>query len=99
MLASSASRPPCSRWRSGSLWVAFGSFVLALADDLGSHPVRRVLIGLLLVLVGALALWQREAVCAALRVRPWLVVPLAAAQLGAAALDGLLAGGSTARSA
>jgi DNA-binding CsgD family transcriptional regulator len=76
-----------------SLWVALGSLVLAVADDLGSHPLRRVLIGLLLVVVSAWALWQRTAVCAALRAWPWLVVVIAAAQLGAAALDGLLAGG------
>jgi DNA-binding CsgD family transcriptional regulator len=76
-----------------ALWVASGSLVLALAGDLGPHPTRRVAIGLALVLASALALWRRAEVSAALRRRPWLVVPLAAAQLGAAAFDGLLAGG------
>lgn len=77
-----------------SLWVAFGSVVLAVAGDLGSHPARRASIGVALVLVCAWALWRRALVCAALRARPWLVLPLAAAQLGAAALDGLLSGGT-----
>jgi DNA-binding CsgD family transcriptional regulator len=76
-----------------ALWVASGSLVLALAGDLGPHPARRVAIGATLVLASALALWRRAEVSAALRRRPWLVVPLAAAQLCAAALDGLLAGG------
>lgn len=76
-----------------SLWVAFGSLVLALAGDLGEHPTRRVLTGLLLVLVSGWALWRRAVVRAALRARPWLVLPLAVAELSAAALDGLLAGG------
>jgi len=75
-----------------ALWVVSGSLVLALAGDLGPHPVRRVLVGLFLVVLSAVALWGRRAVCAALRARPWLVLPLAAAQLGAAAYDGLLGG-------
>lgn len=75
-----------------SLWVAFGSFVLAVADGLGSEPARRLAIGLALVLVSAVTLWRRVPVCAALRVRPWLVVPVAAAQLGLVIADGLIGG-------
>jgi DNA-binding CsgD family transcriptional regulator len=76
-----------------ALWVASGSLAIALASDAGAHPTRRVVIGVVLVLVSACALWRRAAVSAALRKRPWLVVPLAAAQFTAAAVDGLLAGG------
>jgi DNA-binding CsgD family transcriptional regulator len=72
------------------LWLVCGSYVLALVGDLGSHPLRRVLIGAGLVLLAACALWQRRRVSAACRDRPWLVLPLAAALLGAAAVDGLL---------
>lgn len=75
-----------------SLWIALGSFVLAVANGLGPDPARRLAIGLLLVFVSAAALWRRDRVCVSLRIRPWLVVPLAAAQLGAAAIDGLIAG-------
>jgi DNA-binding CsgD family transcriptional regulator len=75
-----------------ALWVVSGSFVLALAGDLGAHPVRRMLVGLFLVALSAAALWRRQAVCAILRRRPGLVLALAAVQLGAAAYDGLLAG-------
>jgi DNA-binding CsgD family transcriptional regulator len=75
-----------------SLWLASGSLVLAIANGLGPHPVRRLLIGLLLVCVSAAALWRREIVGAWLRARPWLVVPVAAAQLSAAVIDGLLKG-------
>lgn len=75
-----------------SLWVALGSFALAVADGLGAHPARRLVIGLLLVVGCASALWQRELVCASLRVRPWLVMPLAAVLLGAAAIDELVGG-------
>jgi len=72
-----------------SLWLAFGSLVLAVADGLGPHPARRVLIGLLLVCVSAVALWRLKTVAAWLRARPWLVVPLGAAELGVAVVDGL----------
>jgi hypothetical protein len=75
-----------------SLWLACGSLVLAVADGLGPHPTRRLLIGLVLVVASAAALWQRRTVGAWLRARPWLVVPLAAAQLGVAVIDGLLLG-------
>lgn len=75
-----------------SLWLASGSFVLAAADG-GEHPARRLIIGALLVTMTALALWQRHTVWAWLRDRPWLVVPLAAVQLSAAILDGLLPSG------
>lgn len=75
-----------------SLWLASGSLVLAVADGLGPHPARRLLIGLLLVCVSAAALWGRKTVGVWLRMRPWLVVPLGAAELTAAAIDGLLGG-------
>ena len=75
-----------------SLWLAFGSLVLAVADGLGPHPARRVLIGLLLVCVSAVALWRLKTVAAWLRARPWLVVPLGAAELGVAVVDGLIGG-------
>jgi DNA-binding CsgD family transcriptional regulator len=75
-----------------ALWVALGSFALALADGLGPAPVRRVVIGLALVAVSAVALWRRGAVRAALSARPWLVVFLAGAELATVAGDGLLGG-------
>lgn len=75
-----------------SLWLAVGSFVLAVASGLGPHPARRVLIGLVVVAATACALGRRAAMWAALRTRPWLVLPLAAAQLSAAAVDGLIGG-------
>jgi DNA-binding CsgD family transcriptional regulator len=75
-----------------ALWVVIGSFVLALAGDLGPHPARRVIVGVFLVALSACAVWQRRAVCLAFRDRPWLVLPLAATQLAAAAFDGLLVG-------
>jgi DNA-binding CsgD family transcriptional regulator len=75
-----------------SLWMASGNLALAIADGLGQHPARRLLVGILLVLSIAGALWMRDALCAALRVRPWLVVLIAAAQLGAVVVDGALNG-------
>jgi DNA-binding CsgD family transcriptional regulator len=75
-----------------ALWLASGSFVLGVADG-GPHPTRRALIGAVLVAVTATALWQRRTVCRCLRTRPWLVVPLALAQLAPAVVDGLPAPG------
>jgi hypothetical protein len=75
-----------------SLWLACGSLALAVADGLGPHPARRLLIGLVFVSVSAAALWRRKTVGAWLRAHPWTVVPLAAAQLAAVAIDGLLGG-------
>lgn len=75
-----------------SLWMAFGNFVLAIIDGLGSHPARRLLIGIALVLSIVLALWQRAPFCRALRTRPWLVVLVATGQLGAVIADGALNG-------
>jgi DNA-binding CsgD family transcriptional regulator len=69
-----------------SLWLASGSLVLGLADG-GLHPTRRALVGVLFVAVSATALWRRRAVWEWLRRRPWLVVPLAVAQLAAALID------------
>lgn len=73
-----------------ALWVAFGNLVLAIIDGLGDDPVLRLIIGLILVVSIAAALWRREAVCAALRARPWLVVLVAAGQQGAVVADGAL---------
>lgn len=75
-----------------SLWVAFGCLVLAITNGLGEHPVRRLVVGLLLVAGTALLLWQREVMVGVLRARPWLVLMLAAAQLAAAAADGVIGG-------
>src|SRR5277367_982403 len=57
-----------------SLWVAFGSLVLAVIDGLGADPVRRLGVGTVLVLGAGLALWWRRRVCALLGKRPWLVL-------------------------
>lgn len=75
-----------------SLWVAFGSLVLAIADGLGAHPARRLIVGLLLVLCGVLALWQRRRVCVWLWHRPWLVLVVAVSELAVVAIDGLVGG-------
>jgi DNA-binding CsgD family transcriptional regulator len=75
-----------------SLWVALGSFVLALSEGLGADPSRRLVVGLMLVLASAVALWRRTVVCQILWQRPWLVVVVAAAELAAVAADGLLGG-------
>lgn len=75
-----------------SLWLACGSLALAVAGGLGSDPARRLLIGLVLVCASAAALWRRRTVGAWLRIRPWLVLPLAAAELAVAVIDGLLLG-------
>ncbi len=76
-----------------SLWLIGGSLMLAILDGLGPHPTRRLLIGVVLTLATAAALWRREALCDQLRVRPALVLPIAAIELGAAAADGLLPAG------
>jgi DNA-binding NarL/FixJ family response regulator len=73
-----------------ALWMAFGNLVLAIVDGLGEDPVRRFLIGLVLVLSIVAALWKCDAVCRTLQVRPWLVVLVAAAQLAAVIADGPL---------
>ncbi|MEY2512838.1 MAG: Bacterial regulatory protein luxR family [bacterium] len=73
-----------------SLWIASGCLVLAITDGLGAHPARRVILGVLLVASCLAALAWRIRVCAMLRTRPWLVLPLAAAQLTVMALDGLV---------
>lgn len=75
-----------------SLWLATGSLILGAVDG-GPRPVRRVLVGVLLVVVTAAALRWRRTVWAWLCARPWLVVPLAVAQIVAAAIDGLLPSG------
>jgi DNA-binding NarL/FixJ family response regulator len=75
-----------------SLWMASGNLVLAIIEGLGEHPLRRLVVGIMLVVSIAIALWQRDSLCAALRARPWLVVLIAAAQLGAVVADGALNG-------
>jgi DNA-binding CsgD family transcriptional regulator len=74
------------------VWVAAGSLVLAIASGLGSHPVRRVVIGLLLLSASACMLWQRDRLASVLRTRPWLVLVLAATELGVASIDGVYGG-------
>jgi DNA-binding CsgD family transcriptional regulator len=76
-----------------ALWVACGSLVTALAGEPGPHPLRRALVGVGLVIVASAALRHRYAVATALRARPWLVLAVVAATLGAAAVDGLLPAG------
>ena len=73
-----------------SLWIASGSLVLAVASRLGANPVRRTLVGVALILVCAVALWLRATVCDWFREQPWLVVAVAAVELGVVALDGLI---------
>ena len=73
-----------------SLWMATGCVVLAIAEGLGTHPVRRLAIGVSLVIACGLALTWRHAVCSTLSARPWLVLPLAGLQLSVVALDGLI---------
>lgn len=73
-----------------SLWLACGSFVLAIVDGLGANPIRRFAIGLLLVVLCAGALIARARVCAWLNSRPWLVVPAAIAVLGVIAIEGVV---------
>lgn len=73
-----------------SLWMAVGCLVLAIAEGLGEHPMRRLVLGLSLVIMCIVALRWRMAVCSALRTRPWLVLPLAALQLTVIAVDGLI---------
>lgn len=75
-----------------SLWVAAGSLVLAIADGLGPDPPRRLMIGLLLVLISVIALWRHRAICAVLRGRPWLVLPLAVAELAVVSADQVIGG-------
>jgi DNA-binding NarL/FixJ family response regulator len=75
-----------------SLWVAAGSLVLAVANGLGADPVRRLLVGALLVAALAAAIWRRRAVCAVLRARPWLVIVVAALELTAAIADQAIGG-------
>ncbi len=75
-----------------ALWVACGSLALAIADGLGEHPARRLLVGIGLVAMSAALLWQRDRAARVLQVRPWLVIPLAIVQLSGAAVDGVIGG-------
>ncbi len=75
-----------------SLWMATGSAILGALDG-GEHPLRRVLIGILLVTLTAAALWWRRSLRSWLSAHPPLVVALAAAQITTAAIDGLLPSG------
>jgi DNA-binding CsgD family transcriptional regulator len=70
------------------LWVAVGNFALAMTAS-AEDPIRRLVIGLLLVFSFVVALWRREAACAALRARPWLIVVVAVLSLVAALVDGV----------
>ena len=73
-----------------SLWMATGCLVLAIAEGLGAHPLRRLVIGVSVVIACCLALKWRRTICSTLRVRPWLVLPLAGIQLSIVALDELV---------
>jgi DNA-binding CsgD family transcriptional regulator len=75
-----------------SLWVASGSLVLAIADGMGEHPTRRITLGAVLVGASAILLWRRRDTARVLRAAPWLVLPLAAAELTVAAADGVIGG-------
>lgn len=75
-----------------ALWVASGSLLLAIADGLGEHPIRRLLVGVGLMVLSAALLWQRNRVATALQVRPWLVIGLALLQISAAGIDGVVGG-------
>jgi DNA-binding CsgD family transcriptional regulator len=70
-----------------SAWVTAGSVALAVADGLGEHALRRALIGVALVAAYAAAIAGRRAVCEGLRLRPWLVVPVAAVLIGVIGFD------------
>lgn len=76
-----------------SLWIISGSLLVVAVDEPGPHPARRMIVGLLLLLGTLVALWQRERFSEQARRRPWIVLLLAAAQLCAAAIDGLLPAG------
>ena len=75
-----------------ALWIAAGSLVLAIADGLGDHPVRRLCVGLALVALLGGALWRRDASYKALLARPWLVLLCAAAVMALVAIDGVTEG-------
>ncbi len=75
-----------------SLWVAVGSFALAVAEGLGAHPARRLMVGLFLMFGTITALWQRARICASLFTRPSLVLVVGAVQLSVVAVDRLVGG-------
>lgn len=75
-----------------SLWIAAGSVALATLDGLGDDPLRRLLVGLAVVVCYVAALWRCEAVSAALRVRPWLIAPFSVAIIGLICIDGVTDG-------
>jgi len=75
-----------------SLWVAIGSFALAILDGLGAHPARGLIVGLFIVGCCCVSLWQRGLIAQWLRRRPWLVVPLGTLELAAASVVGLIGG-------
>jgi len=66
--------------------------ILGVVDG-GLDPTRRLLVGAALLVLAAAALLGRHAVCRWLYVCPWLVLPLAAAQIAAAAIDGVIPAG------
>lgn len=73
-----------------SLWVASGSLALAIVDGLGEQPVRRAVVGLMLVAVWAVALLMRAKLCSALQAQPWFVAAFAPVLLFVVATDGLV---------
>lgn len=81
-----------------ALWVACGGLLTAIADGLGSHPLRRLLVGVGLLLASAYAIRRRDMVVAGLRQRPQLVLVLAALYLCVLVADGPLHSAYTASS-
>lgn len=75
-----------------TLWVGAGSLLLTIAEGLGDEPTRRLLVGTALVATAAVALWQRERVTIALQRTPALVLLIAAGQILAAGIDGVVGG-------
>ena len=70
-----------------ALWVASGSFALAIADGLGEQPARRAAIGVALVATYAVALWTRRELCRLLRARPQFVIAFTVALLSTTLAD------------
>lgn len=92
-LATSTSSRPYATAR-GASGVASGPFGMRPMQGrgLGNDPVRRLLVGVALVVLIGGGLWRRNAVCRALLARPWLVAPCAVAVMALVAVDGVTDG-------
>lgn len=75
-----------------TLWVAAGSVSLAVANGLGGHPARRLVIGIVLCALPAVALVRRWWVASVLRRSPRVVVVVAVLVAVLVAVDGPLDG-------